>query len=492
MALASEETSITKPPTDLVKTPSETPAQPKLLATDANILHFSDIHFTYGFHRNRWNTLWQNAVQVADSINPDVIIVSGDFVNSPSRWALRGARRKIADLEKVLKARRASDRQDRSTEHSHSPQDPAQAIGAQNMPIGPITCKYLLCVPGNHDTRIFGIFPVSWVYPVLAVIFAGALGIWSQQLWPVPSITISVVAALLLLARLIFIGKFEQYFGVTPKVTRMDDLKLEILCFDSATTGPYWAQGTIPPRQFVDTQQELDKIRKNAQPFLCLGVLHHHALPIPYEHSQEPMMTLRNAGAFLKEATLFGVSLVLHGHRHRFSFSRVTVEAHTKIPAEIAVLSTGSPTASTENDHNFNLISINRWGAIKITPYWSRGGSTFQPEESFFARSVSDSAREYYRLNTQRQDCFCEKMITTVDINADGDGRRLYEYRGFRPLSRNRDNIPGRIEAEAGIGHLERIHLKEALRTGKSVSLFLQSSKRVAQVLRRDTLRPKS
>jgi hypothetical protein len=268
---------------------------------------------------------------------------------------------------------------------------------------------------------------------------------------------------LLLVLRFVCFGKFDKYFGLVPCYTRLDDLRLELFCFDSASSGAYWAQGKIRSQQFVNTLIELEQRGAKDKKFMRLGILHHHAVPIPYEHDSEPMMVLRNAGAFLKEASKLGISLVLHGHRHRFSFGRITVEANTSTPYEIAVLSTGSPTANTETQHNLNLIAIDhRWGATKITPFWSRNPqATFAEEPSFFARSVGDSARELFNLNARRQSCFCRRMIVTVDINADGDAQRAIEYRGFQLISgQTRRDVPGRIEAGVEIGHLERPRLR--------------------------------
>ncbi len=394
---------------------------------EVNVLHFSDIHFGYGFRQRAWKVRWKDALRIAGETLPQLVIVSGDFVNSPWRWALRGARKKLDAL--------------RAESH----------------------CRHMVCVPGNHDTRILGIVPVTTVYPTLTFILVVSAVAHLLHWWPRAADAAFVMALSLLILRFLCMGKFEQYFDSTPHYTRLNDLRLELFCFDSASSGAYWAQGKIRSGQFVNARTELEQGGGKDQPFMRIGILHHHALPIPYEHNSEPMMVLRNAGAFLKEASKLGISLVLHGHRHRFSFGRITVEANTSTPSEIAVLSTGSPTANTEIQHNLNLITIDhRWGAAKITPFWSRNRqATFADEPPFFARSIGDSARELFSLNARRQGCFCKRMIVTVDINTDGDAQRAIEYWGFQTVAgETRRDVPGRIDAGLEIGHLERPRLR--------------------------------
>ncbi len=458
------------------------------------ILHFSDPHFGYGFKGDQWIDL----LNWSEKNKPHLIIASGDFVNSPWRWRFRDAKRKVAELRKKA---------------------------------GSAEC---LTVPGNHDTRILGLVPVAWIYPSLisaaaVLISVTAFGIVSSRGWyllvavailialrfalsgtlsvnqgarllgivrvawidpalfaaatvllaaafgVVPylgSYPLITIAALIVL-RFALIGEFESYFPQGKHLNVYGDLGLEIFTFDSASIGPYWAQGLIAPRQFIDAQEESEKRRKDAPGSRAfrIGVLHHHAMPIPYEQEAEPMMVLRNAGALLKQAGSLGISLVLHGHRHRFGFSRVTVAADGKNSQEIAVLSTGSATAGTEEDHNFNLLTVYRWGAVKITPHWSHKGSPFETYPSFWARE--DAPRQFFQVNAQAQGCYCDRTYITVDINADGDAQRSVEFRGLRPiLGGSLDEIPGEIGVHLTVGHLERVRLETLVSSaGQQITL---------------------
>jgi predicted phosphodiesterase len=478
------------------KTEIQPQAPPSSPPEEVKILHFSDPHCGYGFKDDQWKDL----LNWSENNKPHLIIISGDFVNSPWRWCFRDAKRKVEKL--------------REKAGSHE----------------------CLTVPGNHDTRILGIVPVAWIYPCLltaaAVLTATtAFGMVSSRSWYL-LIAVAILIALrfalggtlsvnqgarllgivrvawidpalfaaaavltatafgivpyfgwylliavgiLIALRFALIGKFESYFPQGEHLRVFENLGLEIFTFDSASVGPYWAQGLIAPRQFIDSKEESKKRRLAApesRPFR-IGVLHHHAMPIPYEQEAEPMMVLRNAGALLQQAGSLGISLVLHGHRHRFAFSRVTVAANAEDSKEIAILSTGSATAGTEEDHNFNLITVNRWGAVKITPYWSHKDATFEESPSFWARSIEDSARQFFQVNAQAQGCYCESTYNTFDINADGDAQQSIEFRGFRPVrGRYLDEAPGAIGAGSTVGHLERIRLDTlASSAGQQITL---------------------
>ena len=444
------------------------PAEQKLSRKEVRILHLSDIHFGLRIISKKWQTNWQNALAIAKKVTPDLIIISGDFVDSPFRWSLAGARRKVDELRRE--------------------------VG-----IVPV-----LLTPGNHDVRVLGILPIDWIYPLLGLVLLLSAAVrWSQWLPRVADFFI-VAAILLAILRLAFVARFDQVLTKAPLYSRFEDLGLEVFCFDSARSGPFFAQGKILAEELSNASKRADEVTqpvakepgetakteaikevqaapqiaeaipvaastaeaseaasKTLPRLMRLAILHHHALPIPYEQDAEPMMVLRNAGAFLRQASKLGISLILHGHRHRFSFARVTVDAHTRTPFEVAVLATGSPTAATVEDHNINLIKLNRWGAAEITPYWSHKESPFEKAPVFWARSIVDSARDAFRINAQRQGCFCKRMIVTVDINEDGDAHRTVEYRGFQPIAESAcSKLPGQIKAELGVGHLERPHLE--------------------------------
>jgi predicted MPP superfamily phosphohydrolase len=60
-------------------------------AGEVKILHVSDIHYDLGLRRRHWKTQWENVLNIVreNRWKPDVLVVSGDFVNSPWWWALK-------------------------------------------------------------------------------------------------------------------------------------------------------------------------------------------------------------------------------------------------------------------------------------------------------------------------------------------------------------------------------------------------------------------
>jgi 3',5'-cyclic AMP phosphodiesterase CpdA len=431
---------------------SSTPSPP-LPPDEIRILHISDVHVGRGFDETRWNDL----LSLKETLRPHLVVVTGDLVNSPWRRTLKRAKDLLDQLcERGGKSEKG--------EKSRS-----------------------IVVPGNHDTRLLGIIPVFTVQWGLASICVIAGALWFLALRKMlrnpggVSSTeelagiIALVAGVLLALGALFLGRFEKYFGPLEPITRIDELGLNVLSFDSATFRAPWAEGWVLPQQFVRARNELEA---DTSSYFRLALLHHHALPIPYEHEAEPMMVLRNAGMFLKQISNRKIPLVLHGHRHRHNFSRITIDAAGDNPYEVAVLSAGSSSAGSDAKrlgHNFNFIVLNRWGNAQITPYLSHDQSPFAPNEdrpSFWALTVEAATRGNFAANVRTQQCKCDKMTVTFDINADGDAHRTVEYRGFETQT-DRDLMPGAITVGTLTGQVERIQVgnNRDLPVGFSASL---------------------
>src|SRR6267142_4174280 len=142
----------------------------------ARILHLSDLHFGTGFDKDAW----KNVRDKAREKTPNLVIITGDLVNSPWRWRMKWAKRELADLKTSLR------------------------------------CDVIV-VPGNHDTRVLGLFPIRWIERIvlgLSLLFMTSFFL----LLPKYQLTGTIVLGLsaLVLASLILFGfcmaDFSKYF----------------------------------------------------------------------------------------------------------------------------------------------------------------------------------------------------------------------------------------------------------------------------------------
>jgi Calcineurin-like phosphoesterase len=64
----------------------------------ARVLHLSDLHFGLRFQIDKWQALREKARELA----PDLVVVTGDLVNTPWFWMLKRARAELKDLHAHL------------------------------------------------------------------------------------------------------------------------------------------------------------------------------------------------------------------------------------------------------------------------------------------------------------------------------------------------------------------------------------------------------
>jgi predicted phosphodiesterase len=407
------------------------------------IAHLSDLHFGRGFNQ----TLWSNLSRIVRKANPHLIVVTGDLVNSPFRWTLRRARTALEELARSVRPEAGS------------------------------PLSNLVIVPGNHDVRVAGIFPVKWInwlVPVIGLFLYGALSLTMAKSfeWKL-IVSLSTVAALLL-ARFSFFRSFAAAFDsyVLTRPTHWTDLGLAIYPFDSASRGVQWARGQIGEAQF-DQAQEQPKLctlvnrhgaprQSVADPRYRIALLHHHPLPIPYDSGQEPLMVMEDAGAFLSEISNQRIPLVLHGHKHHRHFSRVTINAGETMEFEASVLATGTATAGQRPGRfgfNFNLLSIEADGNARVLPYVTSGG-TFKAAEAFWAQEPEESARRTFTTAAAQRGFSGRTLMALMDINSDGDSLHVYECWGFSVSegAPELSELPFQVRAgvSVGVGRVER------------------------------------
>ncbi|HKR60742.1 MAG TPA: metallophosphoesterase, partial [Pyrinomonadaceae bacterium] len=408
--------------------------QPATSSAEARILHISDLHFGASFDNDSWNDL----INHAGTLSPNLVIVTGDVVDNPTRWSLARAAAALEKLEQDL------------------------------------SCKVIV-VPGNHDTRFLGLIPITWVNPLvvagLAILFFLLFALNVTSFVPrLILLSAGFVFAGILVARTFFLdfGKFFRRF-ILPAPGFYSGFGLEIFAFDSATKAVFGARGKIPKKQFVDAQGKLrtrqlketvsESDKAQSQPYR-IGILHHHPLPIPYDDSNEFLMVADNAGAFLAEVSRLGIRLVLHGHKHHSHFSRVTINAGDEKEHELAVLAVGTLSRSGRMDppeHHFYFLRLVNSGNMEVTPFIARKGGSFEQKPTSLVEPAHLAEQRRYELEVQGHGVKCETVVITTELTADGDMDYREEFHGLHVEAEGRSisELPQDFDVSAITGHID-------------------------------------
>lgn len=425
----------------------------------ARVLHISDLHFGKQFQRSKWDLLKESA----RSIDPDLVVVTGDLVNTPWFWMLERVRGELRAL--------------------------AADLGGGGSGGSP---RELWVIPGNHDTRITGLLPVRWLLPLVGTWLLIALGCWwlGQVKPPLPDWAHRSVmfvawfflacAVIGLFLRLLVRVNLERAWGSDHflKSARCSSrISVGIVPFDSASQGVSWARGKIADSSFSSfksgMQAALDEA--GAREVTWIAAVHHHPLPLPYDDSTEQMMAMDNAGAFMNELSRAGIRLVLHGHKHHQHFARITVDPAQSQSSELAVLSAGTPTNSRTAGafwHGFNVVDIDEEKRARITMYEAppRGGG-------FIAKRIVDLApleeqdRHRYEHDATEIGTSCERLLCVVEMNSYGDARFVREFRGVCTTHHALDGLPGPYVAAASRGLVEAFIARSICQWGPAVTL---------------------
>jgi calcineurin-like phosphoesterase family protein len=419
----------------------------------ACLVHITDLHVGSKFNE----VVWESFLDRCAELQPDIILATGDLVDSPWRWS-RGSLRSARD--KLYEARRKVEGAGR----------PAPGADAKN-------CR-LLVVPGNHDTRIFGVAPLRRLFTPLVVCLAIAI-VAAVIAHPLGRFRVEILCGALAAMTVVWLiymlsfARFYSCFGSDEAVTAptrvpCDGVTLEIFPFDSASFPIVLAGGHVRLNEFVRSRRagltSATKSEEEPQAVYRIAALHHHPLPIPYDDALEETLVLRNAGALLLEMAKLDVRLMLHGHKHHWHFARAPIEIGGGAVREVAVLG-GSTLARglgrADGDvFGFNVVRIDGRGAARISRYTSAGGP-FDVEREFDVDDVAEQSRWLQRAAAKRYGVACRQMVDTTEINLDGDAERRWEVRGFRvEPGRSCDSMPGGRELAVSVGHIERVEAR--------------------------------
>lgn len=158
-----------------------------------------------------------------------------------------------------------------------------------------------------------------------------------------------------------------------------DDRRLVFLCFNSSHGGQF-ARGRIDAEQLlsVATRFDVDNVRGRFDGYLRVALLHHHPYPYLGDHQREqPIIDPRNwkghekfvgmdeGDDFLSWCAGRGVSLILHGHKHR---PRLVVEDLPSIDGRKQMICTagcGTSLGANGSPLSYNIVEWNpdsqRW-----------------------------------------------------------------------------------------------------------------------------------
>ena len=377
------------------------------------------------------DNLWDNLCDIAADIRPDLIVTTGDLVNNPFRWTLKSAAEAINSLKT---------RVERTPGH---------------------TC-HVLVIPGNHDTRCFGLIPLRW-FTWFAIICwgIGAVFLYVHSRW---AIAAAAVAAVLSLWRLLF-KDFRSAFSelVVTNPISFDDLGIAIYPFDSASKTLSSARGRIPPGEFVASRRASEPLNGRGDLYR-IAILHHHPLPIPYDHQFEPLLVLDNAGAFLSEASRLRIRLVLHGHKHHQDYSRISTKLESGEAFELGVLASGTPTAGSDHGpegFNFHVLEFDSEGGPRAVPYQAHAGGGFNRLPSFPIEALDLEMRRTFENERQRLGREYGSVVSVRRVSADGDVYNRIEYRDLRitRMGESLTKLPHAFTVYAGgdTGSIERL-----------------------------------
>lgn len=378
------------------------------------VVHLSDLHFGGSFQPEKWKSL----AAVAKDAAPDLVVVTGDIVNSPWRWELKRAATALRELRGELR---------------------------RNDGKGGLE---LFVVPGNHDTRYTGLFALRWA--IYLFVFFALIAVGCELIhfvWLAGAL--GVIALLFLCLRFAVSSNLAAYLDdmLLTDFRQFPKIGVGIIGFDSATEPRFGAHGRLAAgvisgrleRAFGPVDAAKPRAEEREAPLFWIAAVHHHPLPIPYDSKYESVMIMENAGTLLQELLVREVPLVLHGHKHHRHFARLRTRLHDGSDREISVLAAGSPTednASDKRPHSFNVLRITNDHRVLIDVYEapSEEGS-FKLHDKIHLTSEHEYAQRGYARLKDSKSLYCSRMFHSALINESGDALLAREFTGVKTKS---------------------------------------------------------
>lgn len=389
-------------------------------AESYRILHLSDIHFGASFDES----LWDYIRALVRREHPRLIVCTGDLVDHGGLFMLALARRQLEQLQSETA-------------------EPA----------------VLRSVPGNHDCGPFGnvrMRPFSTnfraLFGPLPIDLPASTPSYLEYIarpWLVRCFLRLVLTWSLYAAK--WSAAVRAVFGQGPSisqfpVTRDDDPAQVALVYLDSNHAMRLASGNVDVRELTRLKAKVLNMRDDEDRSFVprIALVHHHPLPIPDSKitegltSFEPFLVLRNAGIVLKELNGCDVDLILHGHKHYSTFSRLGYSIDHSVEGEIAVLGAGSAgvTHSEAGRNSVNFVDLYPNGRMSYTAIYFGGGAGAPVTELFrnkrYVHDMDMHKRRIFRRGIERHGQWAMQISHEVAIDPRGVAVVQQEVEGLR------------------------------------------------------------
>ncbi len=245
----------------------------------------------------------------------------------------------------------------------------------------------ILVLPGNHDVLVFGL--TGWCWPARKA-FSHVFGEWYR-----PGVYLDAKARITFLT--LDTNPWAARFSAEGKALRSRLNRL---------------------KRNMERHPEAAQIRTSTKILL----MHHHPLPVPF-HGGDWLLQTRRVDRLLRFVAENRIDLILHGHKHRATWSHLRVGGTSGEPFFLEVVGAGAAMKKSDYDprgHNLNLIDIAASGVRQIRQFFKQpGGEHFDEAkpsraEEGVSRLIQFEFRQPYRVR---------RLTWRVQADEEGDGR---------------------------------------------------------------------
>lgn len=370
--------------------------------SETNILHISDLHVASDADRS----LIDDIAKAMHSKRPQVIVISGDFVNGPDETKLVAVRDRLGQL--------------------------AREFGDKDNP-----CLQVV-VPGNHDCRRSGIFKSS-----PSAVFEKVFG----KDWRRPAFFPATPRGVAFFCFDSNTNDPRVNFA-RGKVGREEFRRFE---------NDYLAMAKEHGQRFAEACK-IAVLHHHPLPIADseLSVLAAGDVIGKFKRyfTGDAFLGLEDAGVFLRQMVTKRIDLILHGHKHHPFYARVEVDAADEKMGKTRILAAGSASKATERggyQNSFNFITLHEDGTLDAERWDNRSG-TFYPQEPFSLISYEERRRGAFEEFCAERGYVVKHEAHNTAINRYGDcDREVLRLEMTSLVGKPLEAIPVETSSEAAI-----------------------------------------